>query len=132
MNTGSSSRDGAARRLTLLSAVAFFAMVALFVAWNRRFNDTPPPSVSTTEPPVSLSSQQSRAADPRISFVTPYRNVRPEVNYVGDGTCSTCHPRRSTTYRSHPMGRSLSPIASAVALERYDSASHNPFDTLGF
>jgi hypothetical protein len=133
MSTGIRFWGGATRSLALLCAVALSVMLALFLAWNRRSTrDTPALSANTTEAGVSQGRVQSAAVDPRLSFVTPYRNVRPEVNYVGDETCSSCHPRLFTTYRSHPMGRSLSPVATAVALERYDSASHNPFEREGF
>jgi hypothetical protein len=70
--------------------------------------------------------------DPRQTYLTPYRNVRPEVQYVGDEVCSRCHPRHAQSYRQHPMGRSLAPIRSTAAVERYDEAGRNPFDEPGF
>jgi hypothetical protein len=79
-----------------------------------------------------LAKRKQQLTDPPRTFATPYRNVRPEVQYVGDEACSACHPRQSKTYRSHSMGRSLSPISTTVALERYDAAAHNPFDAAGF
>ncbi len=35
------------------------------------------------------------------------------VKYVGDGVCARCHSEIARTYRRHPMGRSLTPIAGA-------------------
>jgi Flp pilus assembly protein TadD len=70
--------------------------------------------------------------DPRLTFSTPYRNVAPEVAYVGDARCAQCHPNETETYRHHPMGRSLAPVASAPPLEHYDEAAHNPFKAWGF
>jgi predicted CXXCH cytochrome family protein len=72
------------------------------------------------------------AADPRLTTATPYRNVRPEVRYVGDAACAECHPGEADTYREHPMGRSLSPVARVATAQRYDESAHNPFDADGF
>src|SRR5260370_42199421 len=65
--------------------------------------------------------------DPRLSFPTPYRNVRPDVAYVSEETCAECHPNHADTFRKHPMGRSLAPVASVAAGQPYDARSHNPF-----
>jgi tetratricopeptide (TPR) repeat protein len=63
---------------------------------------------------------------------SPYRNVRPDVLYVGDEACARCHADEAAAYRKHPMSHSLAPVSLAVPLERYDSASHNPFDAQKF
>ena len=47
--------------------------------------------------------------DPRLTYDTPYRNVHPDVGYVGDAACAACHPGIDRTYHSHPMGRSAGP-----------------------
>ncbi len=73
-----------------------------------------------------------RPEDPRLSFATPYRNVRPDVKYVGDAACAACHGRQAKKYREHPMGRSLAPLADAGPVERYTEAAGNPFSTPGF
>jgi predicted CXXCH cytochrome family protein len=49
-----------------------------------------------------------------------YKNTRPGVKYVGDAACSRCHAQIAETFRRHPMGRSLSPIAAAPM--RFDEA----------
>src|SRR5262249_45569599 len=69
---------------------------------------------------------------PRLTFDTPHRNVRPEVQYVGQDACTQCHEREARTYRDHPMGRSLAPVASVTPVERYDGTAKNPFEALGF
>jgi Flp pilus assembly protein TadD len=66
--------------------------------------------------------------DPRLTIATPFRNVRPEVKFVGDEACAGCHAEKAKTYRQHPMGRSLASVAEAAPLERFDSAAHNPLD----
>jgi hypothetical protein len=74
----------------------------------------------------------ANADDPRSTFPTPYRNVRPEVKYVGDQACAACHPVQSASFHQSPMGRSLVPISDIVAQERYDPKTNNPFEKLGF
>jgi Tfp pilus assembly protein PilF len=70
--------------------------------------------------------------DGRWTYSTPYRNVGPDVGYVGDETCAGCHPREARTYRQHPMGRSFASMAQVADHERYDAAAHNPFQKFGF
>src|SRR5262245_2569834 len=106
------------RRTWLLPVLALVAAVGLAVAawtWLRR-----------GEPAAA------RDTDPRLTFATPFRNVRPDVNYVGDATCAACHPDQAEPYRRHPMGRSFAPVSHAVDLERYDEAARNPFEESGF
>jgi tetratricopeptide (TPR) repeat protein len=69
--------------------------------------------------------------DPRLAFDTRYRNVRPEVHYVGDEACVRCHREMADAYRKHPMARSLAPVAQANPVERYDSHAQNPFVASG-
>ncbi len=65
--------------------------------------------------------------DPRLTFSTPYRNVRPEVKYVGDAACARCHGQLVEAYHQHPMGRSVARAGAEQSGERYDEAAHNPF-----
>lgn len=61
-------------------------------------------------PPAGSTSFARQAGSwPR----SPWLNSRPEVKYVGDAACARCHPDIADTFRRHPMGRSLAPIASA-------------------
>src|SRR5437588_3114686 len=69
--------------------------------------------------------------DPRVAFATAYRNVRPEVKYVGDEACAECHREEAASYRHHPMGRSLALTTSVAAHERLAKAAGNPFERLG-
>jgi hypothetical protein len=70
--------------------------------------------------------------DPRLTYPTPYRNVRPDVRYVGDAACAECHAAVAESYRHHPMGQSLAPVAERPPLESYDRTANNPFSKLGF
>src|SRR4051812_20134738 len=60
------------------------------------------------------SSRRAAVARSRgVALDTRYRNARPGVKFVGDAACARCHAEIAESYRRHPMGRSLSPIASA-------------------
>ncbi len=65
--------------------------------------------------------------DPRLTFPTPYRNVRPGVAYVGDTACAPCHADIAKTYHEHPMGRSAAAVGGEHGLERFGAGAHNPF-----
>jgi Tfp pilus assembly protein PilF len=81
--------------------------------------------------PASEAPAARRADDPRLTYAGPFRNIHPDVAYVGDDKCAACHEEIARSYRQHPMGRSLLPIASIAARRRYDAAVHNPFEALG-
>ncbi|MFL5340177.1 MAG: tetratricopeptide repeat protein [Gemmataceae bacterium] len=68
--------------------------------------------------------------DPRLTYPTLYRNVRPDVKYVGDAACAACHADQFEGCRSHPMGRFLAPM-TAPTIEKFDAAAHNPLDFRG-
>ena len=104
------------RRRRWALAVGLLAVIAGVVLWWFRFP----------------WGWQWQADDPRLTVATPFRNVRPEVHYVGDAACADCHPAITASYRQHPMGRSLAPIGAAASIERYDAAARNPFETQGF
>jgi hypothetical protein len=108
------------RRLWPVAAVGVLALAGV-AGWRW----WPRPSPPVGGPPAAPS-------DPRLTFATPYRNVRPDVKYVGTDACAACHVEHAKTYRQHPMGQSLAPVARATPVERYDAAAKNPFDRLGF
>jgi tetratricopeptide (TPR) repeat protein len=74
----------------------------------------------------------SIADDPRLTYPTPYTNVRPEVKYVGDKLCASCHQEQAQSFRHHPMGRSMTPSAGRGGSERLDAAARNPLTVDGF
>jgi Flp pilus assembly protein TadD len=69
--------------------------------------------------------------DPRVIYTGPFRNIRPDVGYVGDAICTECHLDRAESYRQSAMGNSLVPIAQLVPEQHYDKHAHNPFDAFG-
>ncbi len=111
--------DSVRKKRTRRAVAALFTVAVAFVAWRLW-------PVSPTRPKDS-----SRPEDPRLTFDTPYLNVRPEVQYVGDEACAGCHSEIAGSFRRHPMGRSLAPVASSTQ-EQYDAGVRNPFDAAGF
>lgn len=69
--------------------------------------------------------------DPRVSFPTAYRNVRPGVKYVGDEVCAACHAAHVESYRHHPMGQAMAPIGQASPIERLTPDAKTPFTASG-
>ena len=80
---------------------------------------------------IDTTSKLPPAVDPRLAGESPYLNVRPDVQYVGDEACAACHRDLVASFHKHPMGRSLSPIAASAPLERFEEAAHNPFEAAG-
>jgi Flp pilus assembly protein TadD len=69
--------------------------------------------------------------DPRETFPTPFRNVWPEVRYVGDAVCAECHAEIAASYRRHPMGRSFARASGPEAGGR-EATVPAEFEALGF
>ncbi len=76
--------------------------------------------------------------DPRLTFATPYRNVRPDVRYVGDDRCADCHVEQAESYRRHPMGRTFGLVSRGRVARpgdgraaSYDPTAQNRFEALG-
>src|SRR5436853_4528800 len=93
--SGPSRRNG--RAAVVLALAATLIAVAVGALWRWR-------AVSPRPVPSN--------PDPRLTFATPYRNVHPDVKYVGDAECAACHPTQAETYREHPMGRCLATVAA--------------------
>jgi Tfp pilus assembly protein PilF len=113
----------AGRKWLALAAAAVVALVGLGVAWawwRGRGSGGPGGGTVRVEP-----------VDPRLTYSTPYRNVRPDVEYVGDKACAGCHASESRSYRHHPMGQALAPVAEATPIERFGAAARNPLDVAG-
>jgi len=81
--------------------------------------------------PGTEAPRANRPEDPRLTYAGPFLNLHPDVAYVGDERCVDCHEEKSRSFRQHPMGRSLLPIARIAARQRYDAEAHNPFEALG-
>jgi tetratricopeptide (TPR) repeat protein len=99
------------------------ALAAGLVTW-RYWPATAPNGVVAPAPSPTVD-------DPRLSYATPFLNVKPDVTYVGDAVCAGCHTEIADTYAHHGMGRALAPVAAAEPSERYDAAAHNPLQVGG-
>jgi predicted CXXCH cytochrome family protein len=113
--TGSSNRKPLLGRIIVPSIVlAVVLLVVALAKWGRK-------------PRIDPGDK-----DPRLTYPTPFRNVRPDVKYVGDQVCADCHPGQLETFQHHPMGRSLLPISRIAAEEHYGPETHNPFEKLDY
>jgi hypothetical protein len=114
------------RRCALLAAVLVLLLglgIAAVRLWQGRFRSSTLPS----QPP------STEPADPRLAYNGPYRNVHPDVRYVGDSQCAgACHAHDdiARSYAHHPMGRSLQPIESLLDRQRYTPDTNIPFTVL--
>lgn len=98
-------------RGVVLSILLLAGMTAVLLSWLlvRRPSPLPPVEGRLTAP------------DPRLSYDGPYRNVHPDVDYVGDAACAKCHPKESATYRRHPMARTLTPVELPEVAHSFDA-----------
>jgi Flp pilus assembly protein TadD len=106
-------------RLALL-AVGVVGLAVAWYAWHRSTLSDPPPNPDATE-------EAGPPADPRVTFDTPFRNVRPGVAYVGDAACAPCHKDLCDAYHEHPMGRSAALWADARRVEQFGPAAQTTF-----
>jgi Tfp pilus assembly protein PilF len=86
---------------------------------------------AAAQPAAIVETPAIPSADPRLLYGGAYRNVHPDVQYVGDAACTKCHVDVAATYQHHPMGRSTAPIAALAPRQAYDAKHNNPFESLG-
>jgi predicted CXXCH cytochrome family protein len=79
------------------------------------------------EPPAA----PAEPADPRRAYAGPYRNIDPDVRYVGGARCVPCHEKIAESYGRHPMGRSLVPATDSPGGEQDAPDAHPSFTALG-
>jgi len=107
--------------------LAFVALVAFAVAaWFLFLRPEPQPA----DPDAADSSTDTPVPDPRETFPTIFRNVKPSVHYLGDDSkCAACHRKLTQSYHEHPMGRSAGFVGKAVSIERLEASAHPSFDS---
>ncbi len=113
------------RRSQFVALAIVLAFGGGAATWYFGFRDAPPP-----ENPVDPIVRDEAPPDPRTTFSTPFRNVKPEVKYTGDASCAGCHPKHDADYHKHPMGRSAARVGRPGAPENYDA--NNPFTAQGY
>jgi len=73
--------------------------------------------------------------DPRLAYAGPYRNIHPDVKYVGSEMCGNCHLQIAEDYARHAMGRSLTDNGarhrSTAAAKDMDAADRHVFERDG-
>ncbi|HKB05081.1 MAG TPA: tetratricopeptide repeat protein [Gemmataceae bacterium] len=99
-------------RLLLVAAVLLAgAGAAAYLYWPSRGSD-----------PERTGHPDESPPDPRLTFDTPFRNVRPDVAYVGDTACAACHRDIDHSFHRHPMGRSAFVMPAPDETGRPDAA----------
>jgi predicted CXXCH cytochrome family protein len=76
---------------------------------------------------VEDPAQDPSPPDPRLTFPTIFRNVAPDVRYIGDASCCTCHAGICKSYHAHPMGRSAALVSPDPTVEKYEPAGRSSF-----
>jgi len=119
--------DGSRRFRWTLLGLAVTVSVGIGVGfWYLLPHDAPPdpqPEVFAPDPPTP---------DPRLVFDTPFRNVKPDVRYVGDDACARCHLSITKSYHAHPMGRSAAFVPEPVPVEKYPASGKVAFTSGAF
>ena len=54
---------------------------------------------------------------------TRFLNAAPDVEYVGDASCATCHAEIVETYQSHGMAQSFYRLTDSTAVEDWSGVS---------
>src|SRR5579871_4115498 len=120
--TTHTSRRGKSLRIAMLGGGLVLVVFSAVAWWSSR--------TSTRNAQQEANSLGEPETDPRIQYSGPFRNIHPDVQYVGDQSCAACHEDKTRTFSQHPMGRSLIPIVDLVAHQLYDSRHNNPFRAL--
>ena len=92
----------------LIAALAVMGAAVAIVSWH-----------------VAPSASSRRVVRP-LDASSPFANTRPGVRYVGDESCARCHAGIAASYRRHPMGRSLAPVAAAEIPGLAEAADGRP------
>jgi Tfp pilus assembly protein PilF len=71
-------------------------------------------------------------ADPRLTFPTHFRNVRPGAKFVGDAACAGCHRSIAESYAKHPMGRSAEWVGRAPSATDHAAGANSSFTSAGY
>ena len=73
-------------------------VILLLGWWSGWFDSAPVSKPGDTDTP---------SPDPRLAYKGPFKNIHPDVKYVGDAVCAQCHYGHATGFHAHPMGQSI-------------------------
>lgn len=120
--------DRAAPLVPRWLAIIVLALTALCLAlawWWWPTSEEAPTKPAAPEP-VATVQPDPAPADPRLTFNSPFRNTQPQVKYMGDASCITCHEAIVKSYHHHPMGRSAALVGTGPPVEQYTAEANNP------
>jgi hypothetical protein len=120
------------KRITFWLPIGLLAVLALVTAWRWWPRDKSSPLQPQTSGPPTTAAAPRNSDDSRLTFSTPYRNVRPEVKYVGDKSCARCHAELARSYHEHPMGQSLLSLGDPGSSEQNGATEQADFRAFGF
>lgn len=113
------------RNAILAGSVLLASLAAILVCrWVNTLEQ-----IESTRPEQQTEGPKSSAdasAWDALLRASPYRNVQPGVAYVSDASCAECHNNIAASFARHPMGRSLSPIEQADAIEDFTAEARHP------
>ncbi|RLT19821.1 MAG: hypothetical protein DWI28_02180 [Planctomycetota bacterium] len=111
-----------------IAVLGIFALGVVVYFGILKGPNTNAPDPQAVDPDVE-SLALTEVADPRLAKGVIWRNVRPEVEYVGDDACRVCHEGICDSYHgTHTMARSSSysgkpDLAGRTGIERFDAGS---------
>jgi len=111
-----------------IRVLALVAIVLIGAATLYFFGPTGPPAKDdSAKPDENQASADDLPPDPRLTFDTPYRNVHPDVQYVGDAACSSCHRALCQSFHQQAMGRSAANWTGSGRIEQFSEAARSKF-----
>ena len=119
--------DNPRRRWVVLAAALGLLGVIGLVVWRPWAG----PAAQPEQPGPVDPAAPDAPPDPRLTFSTEFRNVHPDVGYVGDSACAACHDTIAKSYHQHPMGRSAEWVRPGATVD-HAAGAHRSFDTSGY
>ena len=116
-------------KFAVLGALAIGAVVFLAIRFGGGKAGPDPLAADPDVEPIPFAE----VTDPRLAKDVVWRNVRPEIQYVGDDACKTCHQGICESYHgTHTMARSSSwagkpDMAGRTGIENFKDSAQPSF-----